>query len=276
MILIADAGGTKTDWRLLDGEKVTALSSNGFNPNTHDLDKYMTSVMPMFTDVKMQVQKIYFYGASLYPTSTDFIEEMNRNFPEAQVNVNNDLFGSCRALSADQPGFVGIMGTGSAGCFYDGEKVAIHPPSLGYALGDEGSGAVLGKTLLRQIFRNRLSQEIVNLFQATYNLRKEELYAEVYRGNHPNMYLASFTRFLKDQIHFPEINELVFDGFDQYFEAFFSEMPGLNDHSFHFTGSVAFHFSDVLKEVADKRSLRFGNILKSPIEGLVTYHQQHG
>lgn len=276
MIVIADAGGTKTDWRVLNGDKIDQFSTGGYNPNTYELADFLNEIAPHFHSFADKVKKVHFYGASLYPNSTAFISAMSERFENATISVNNDLFGSCRSLSADQPGFVGILGTGSAGCFYDGEKVAIHLPSLGYALGDEGSGAVLGKNLLRMALRKRLTKELQELFDEKFRLTKEQVYAEVYRGDHPNTYLASFTKFLFENQHFEQIYELLRREFNTFYTAYFSEMKGLHEHPFHFSGSIAFHFGDILREIAVERNYTVGRIVQSPIAGLALYHQQHG
>jgi len=276
MILVADAGGTKTAWRILNGDKIDQLVTRGYNPNTHELDTFLDEVIGHFQASANEVEKIYFYGASLYPTSTVFIDGLGARFQKAAITVNNDLFGSCRSLSANSPAFVGILGTGSAGCFYDGEKVVIHPPSLGYALGDEGSGALLGRALLKAAFRKKLDKDLLHLFDQTFQLSKEQVYAEVYRGDHPNTYLASFTRFLNENRDHPQIYALLRNEFEAYFTAFFLDMPGLKEHSFHFSGSIAFYFGDILREIAVARGYTVGRIVQSPIAGLALYHQEHG
>jgi N-acetylglucosamine kinase-like BadF-type ATPase len=276
MILVADAGGTKTDWRILRGDKIDQLVTRGYNPNTHDLHPFLDEVMSHFHSSAAEVEKIYFYGASLYPTSTVFIDALGSRFEQAHITVNNDLFGSCRSLSGDKSGFVGILGTGSAGCFYDGEKVVIHPPSLGYALGDEGSGALLGRALLKAAFRKKLDADLLEKFDQTFQLSKEQVYTEVYRGDHPNTYLGSFTRFLNDHRDHPQIYKLLRAEFEAYFTAYFQDMPGLTNHPFHFSGSIAFHFGDILREVAVERGYTVGRIVQSPIAGLALYHQEHG
>jgi N-acetylglucosamine kinase-like BadF-type ATPase len=276
MILIADAGGTKTDWRILNGDNIEQLSTKGYNPNTHELADFLAAIDQSFSSYSSDIRKVYIYGASLYPSSHVFIDAISKKFPNAEVMVNNDLFGSCRSLCADQPGFVGILGTGSAGCFYDGQKVTNHPPSLGYALGDEGSGAVLGKNLLRMALRKRLGKELQELFDHTFQLTKEQVYAQVYRGEHPNAYLASFTKFLSEHRDHDQIYELLYREFNTYYTAFFGEMEGLHQYPFHFSGSIAYYFGDLLREIATERKYTVGRIVQSPIAGLALYHQQHG
>lgn len=275
MKLVADAGGTKTDWRLLDGDSIQQFSTPGFNPNTHDLDEFIASLKSEFAQLASKIHQVYFYGASIYPKNETFRTALASLFTQAEIHLNNDLVGSCRALSADEPAFVGISGTGSAGCFYDGNEVTIHPPSLGHSIGDEGSGAVLGKALLRLALRKKLDSELQEKFDHTYNLTKEEVYRHVYRAEHPNAYLASFTKFLGEHRSHLQIHELLTSEFRAYYSAYFLDMPDITNFPFHFTGSVAYFFGDYLRQIGTELGLTVGRIVQSPIAGLALYHQNH-
>jgi len=276
MILVADAGGTKTDWRLLDGDEIAQFVTRGYNPNTHEMADFVNEITPTFLHVKNQVKKLCFYGASIYPSNTAFKEGIEHMFPQAEIDINNDLLGTCRSLSSDEPGFVGILGTGSAGCFYDGKEIINHPPSLGYALGDEGSGAVLGKTVLNLALRNRLDPAVQQKFDLEFKLSKEEVYQFVYKREGPNTYLASFTRFLLANKSNAQMNRVIREGFEQYYKAFFLSMENRQDYPFHFSGSVAYYFGDYLREIGIELGLSIGKIVQSPIAGLALYHQDHG
>ncbi len=276
MILIADAGGTKTDWRLLEGESISQFSTRGYNPNTHRFKDFLNEIIPTFSHVKSQVTKLYFYGASIYPTNVTFKKGIGGMFPNAQIEIDNDLLGTCRSLSADQPGFIGILGTGSAGCYYDGKKIVDHPPSLGYALGDEGSGAILGKAVVNLALRKRLDESVQQKFDDEFQLSKEEAYKYVYMGEAPNTYLASFTRFLLSNKSNSQMDEVIRNEFRKYYNAFFLPMDNLKEHAFHFSGSVAYFFGDYLREIGAELGLTVKTIVQSPIEGLALYHQEHG
>lgn len=275
MILIADAGGTKTDWQLVKGDKITQFFTQGFNPNTHEMDDFIKEIEYTFRAILVKVEKLFFYGASVYPENSIFKEGISRLFPNAQVETNNDLLGSCRSLSANAPAFVGILGTGSAGCYYDGTKVINHRPSLGHALGDEGSGAILGKNLLTLALRKRLDSSLQTLFDQEFKLTKEKVYAHVYNGEAPNTYLASFVKFLLKNKRESQIHELLSREFRSYFEAFFMDMKGLHDYPFHFTGSVAYYFGDFIREIGSELNLTISRIVQSPIAGLTLYHQSN-
>ena len=276
MILIADAGGTNTSWRLLDDETIAQFNTRGYNPNTHQLSDFLSDIAPTFENIKLKVSKLYFYGASLYPKSTVFRSQVSNLFPNAALDVNNDLLGSCRSLSAKKPGFIGILGTGSAGCFYDGNSITNHVPSLGYSLGDEGSGAYLGRKLLNIALRNRLNTSMKKLFDKEFSLTKEKAYKHVYIEDAANAYLASFARFLLANKSDQQICELLKSGFKTYFEAYFMSMDDIYKYPFHFTGSIAYYFGDFLREVGAELNLTIGLTVQSPIAGLALYHQENG
>ena len=191
MILIADVGGTKSSWRLLDGEHILQFETDGYNPHTHELAEFISALNQAFEEYTESVKKVHFYGASIYPHDHAFGDALKSIFVHADILLNNDLLAACRAVSATEPGFVGILGTGSAGCFYDGSTVAIHPPSLGYILGDEGSGMSLGRRLISLALRKKLDEDLQREFDETFQLTKFKLYDHVYKGSHPNTYLAS-------------------------------------------------------------------------------------
>lgn len=275
MILVADAGGTKTDWRLLDGDQISPFVTIGYNPNTHQLSEFIKDITPTFLELRSKISKLYFYGASLYPGNDVFIEEIGQFFSKAQIEINTDLLGSCRALSANESGFVGILGTGSAGCFYEGNEITNHLPSLGYSLGDEGSGAYLGRKLLNKVLRNQLGTEIQHAFEQKFHLSKEEIFRHIYNEDGANAYLASFSPFLLAYKSNPQVHRLIMSSFQTYFNAYFMGMEAIHNYPFHFTGSVAYHFSDFIREVGTKLDLTITRIVQSPIAGLALYHQSH-
>ncbi|MCP4460664.1 MAG: hypothetical protein GY816_21975 [Cytophagales bacterium] len=276
MILVADAGGTKTDWRLLNGNQISQFATRGYNPNTHQLKDFLDDISPTFLDIQSAVSKLFFYGASLYPESTDFKNGISSLYPKAQIEINNDLLGSCRSLSSDQPAFVGILGTGSAGCYYDGNDITNHVPSLGYSLGDEGGGAYLGRKLLNLALRNRLDDHLQLAFDQEFNLTKEEVYVHIYKKDGANAYLASFAHFLFAHKSDPQISELIATGLKDYLESYFITMDGIHKYPFHFSGSIAYYFGDFIREIGAKLKMNIGRIIQSPISGLALYHQAHG
>ena len=276
MILVADVGGTKTDWRLLNDEQIEQFRTPGFNPHTHDQQVFLDNTSEIFASITEQITIIHYYGASVYPDNIEFKTAINTVFPNATVHLNIDLLGSCRSLSANDPGFIGILGTGSAGCFYDGAKVANHPPSLGHALGDEGSGTILGRRLVREALRKRLVPDLQELFDSTFKITKFDVYNEIYGGKSPNTYLATFAKFLGDNRNHPQVHQMLLEEFELFFNAYFSAMPDKQKYQYHFTGSIAMHFSDHLRSVGDKLGLSIGRIVQAPIAGLALYHQAHG
>jgi N-acetylglucosamine kinase-like BadF-type ATPase len=276
MIVIADSGGSKTDWRLIRGETILQYRSSGYNPNTHPLSVLEESLKKQFEAIRKNVTALYFYGAGLstsHPALTALLKDF---FPEAHVDTCSDVLGACRALAGREKGFIGILGTGSAACFYDGEQVVIQKPSMGYILGDEGSGAALGKALLRHIYREVGSRELRERFQLRFALSREDIYKKVYAGEEVNRFLASFVPFLFENRNMPEVHTLLMREFTLYVEGLLMMNKSWEGLPVHFTGSVAFHFHDFLTSLSEKYKFTLGRIVQSPIAGLALYHQSHG
>ena len=192
----------------------------------------------------------------------------------SNLQIENDLLGVARGLSGQDAGNICILGTGSNACYYDGNEVNKVSASLGYILGDEGSGAYLGKRLLSRIFRNQLPGELISVFQDEFNLKPYEVISRLYDQPQPNHYLASFAPFIHQHRHLPEIHSIISQSFEDFFDAFFH----VNEHPelpFHFSGSIAYFFSDILRAVGEQRGIHIQHIVQSPIAGLVLYHQQY-
>ncbi len=273
--IVGDAGGTGTQWRLVNGGTITQHETTGFNAYTHDINDLKQSISETFgNEISLNVPT-FFYAAGIDT------EEQERDVKLAleevfgkNVYATNDLVGVARSLCGKEKGNVCILGTGANACFYDGASVQNVGASLGYVLGDEGSGAHLGKKLLRAVFRNQVASEIIVAFQDRFNLSSHQAIQRIYNQPKPNHFLASFAPFIFDHKNHPDIHHMIRENFTDFFEAFFFE----NNHSettFYFSGSVAFHFSDILRQVGSERGIIIKNIIQSPISGLVLYHQQY-
>lgn len=278
MILIADSGSTKTDWRIIDvNKKIHQAQSEGFNPN-YDSGNFVASVqqqlLPTLTDTTTLV---YFYGAGC---STDLNQTIAHKtlsglFPQAVIHVHHDLLAAARALCGHQPGIACILGTGSNACFYNGDKITGNTVNLGYLLGDEGSGYYLGKTLLMAYLHQELPDDLAKRFAKRYpNTSREEILENLYHKPYPNRYLASFTKFLFDYQKQPVIYRLIYNCFEEFFDKYILKLNNPAQHPVHFVGSVAFYFSNILRQVANDKNLRTGNILETPIAGLTLYHEE--
>lgn len=268
-ILIADAGGTSTDWRLIRDSKIQQFVTGGFNLFTHPVDQLKQEILSLNIGA---VDEVFFYsaGADTKEQRQSLSDELSEVFG-VLPNVENDLLGAARATCGSTPGFVGILGTGANASYYDGNQVEKVSASLGYVLGDEGSGAYLGKQLLKCIYRSEFQKSIIEAYQNHFHLPVDQAIRNLYASNRPNQYLASFVPFLADHKNEPEIYRLIHRSFQDFFEAFFKHTHV--NHPIHFVGSIAFHFSDILRQAAVDSNLMVGTIIASPIAGLVLYHQ---
>lgn len=273
--IIGDAGGTGTQWRLVENDNVLQFETVGFNAYTHNIDHLIDSVMETFGSRIMKETPTFFYAAGIDTDgqAMEVKKSLSGVFGQ-NTYAFNDLIGVARSLCGKDKGNVCILGTGANACFYDGEVVNKVSSSLGYVLGDEGSGAYLGKKLLQGVYRNRLAIEIIDSFQDAFNITSHEVIERIYNQPKPNHYLASFAPFLFEHRNHPEVYKLITSAFYDFFEAFFGSNPSKTS-PFHFSGSIAFYFSDILRQVGAELGLTIRNIVQSPISGLVLYHQQY-
>lgn len=281
MILIADSGGTKVDWALIDGqEAVRRIKSTGMNAmmlSQQEMSETIKKeVVPQIPECG-KVDRIYFYGAGCLGSTIDKVKEaLVENFPNAKAEVDSDLLAAARSLCGDQPGIACIIGTGSNTCFYDGEKIRKNVPALGYILGDEGSGAVLGRLLISDVFKNQLPEHLCEKFKERYHLDIPTVVEKVYRQPFANRFLASVTPFLLENIEEPAVHRLVLNNFKQFFIRNITQYADYRDMKVNVTGSIGWYYRDVLKEAAEAIDCTLGKITASPIEGLIEYHCNKG
>jgi N-acetylglucosamine kinase-like BadF-type ATPase len=278
MILIADSGGSKTDWRLIQKNgAIGQASAPGFNPyyqHIDDLRKNVNeTVLPL---VKEKVNKIFFYaaGASSVKNQLSIKSAFMEFFPEAQIEVGWDLLAAARALCGDEPGIACIMGTGSNSCLYDGKKITGNVANLGWILADEGSGADIGKKFLIAYLREKLPKQLSEQFKSRFPLTREEFLEKIYQQERPSAFLASFTRFIFQNLDNPYCYKLVYDSFTEFYENNVMKYDNYQNLKVHFTGSIAFYFSDILRQVANDKGITVKNILEGPIAGLTLFHQR--
>ncbi len=279
MILLADSGSTKTDWVLLrNNETVVSFKTAGMNPY------YLkaTEGVRMLHDACCNhiepdlVSRVHFYGAGcLKPTKAALIREIIQEvLPGRQVEVSSDLLAAGRALFGYKKGIVCILGTGASVCTFDGEKIEEYIPSLGYLFGDEGSGAHLGKSFLYRLLRGQLPQPVMVSFQKEIGLSDEEILTHLYNHKNPNRFLASFAPFIATHLHQHEIHNLVVSCFDEFFSNQLMKITNYNQAEIGLVGSVAYHFREILEDVAAKSGLKISNFMLSPMQGLISYHCQ--
>ena len=278
MILIADSGGSKTDWRFIDKNGVISqASAPGFNPYYQPIDDLKNSVREIVVPkTGTQVEKIFFYGAGVSSAKNQlsiksaFLEF----FPGAQIEIGWDLLAAARALCGHEPGIACIMGTGSNSCLYDGEKIIDNIANLGWILADEGSGANLGKKILVDYLRNKLPSHLAKSFHERYPFSREEFLEKVYQEEKPSAFLGSFTKFIFHHLKEPYCYNLIYNSFAEFYENNVMKYANYENLKVHFTGSIAFYFSDILRQVANDKGITVKNILEGPIAGLTLYHQK--
>jgi N-acetylglucosamine kinase-like BadF-type ATPase len=275
MILIADSGSTKVDWRVIcrDGSS-EAVSTAGINPYFQSeeqiLDELRKNLVPF---IKTEIKEVYFYGAGVAADKIDVLKNcFNELFPGVVSNAYTDLLAASRALCGNEPGIACIMGTGSNSCFFDGDKIVDNVPACGYILGDEGSGAVLGKKLLSDYLKRQLPLDLSKKFDEQYGLNYGSIVERVYRQPFPNRFLATFTHFLYENRENEHIHNLIKIAFNEFFQRNISQYD-FKQYKINLVGSIAYHFSDILREAACENEMTIGKILKSPIEGLEEYHK---
>ncbi len=276
MILIADSGSTKTDWCVSDGgRQLERISTQGINPFHQDEGEIMNilegELLPHVDGCEPRA--IYFYGSGCRDEFTAAFETLlGRLFPSVTViEARGDLLGAARAVCGRHEGMACILGTGSNSCLYDGHGIVANTPPLGYVLGDEGSGAVLGRNLLNAMYKGRLSQALRDRFEAETGLDAAEIVRRVYREPLPNRFLASMSLFIRRHISNVELRSLVIENFRAFFRNNVAAY-GRKDLSAGVVGSVGYFYAAELSEAAGAEGVKLGEVVRSPIDGLVRYH----
>ena len=273
--LIADSGSTKTDWCVAeDGKILRQIKTGGINPvfqTDEELRHAMEDVARQVEDIRPEA--IHFYGAGCIPTQTErVIRALRQAFPAAdEVEVASDMLGAARALCGRRAGIACILGTGSNSCFYDGEHIVANVSPLGFILGDEGSGAVLGKLLVGSLLKNQLTPGLKEAFLEQYALTPADIIERVYRRPLPNRFLASLSPFLAAHLDDAGVHQLVLDAFRDFLRRNVMQYDW-QAHDVHCCGSIAFHYKKILAEAAVSLGIRIGQVIQSPMEGLVRYH----
>lgn len=281
MKLIVDSGSTKTDWCFADSSDVYVLvHTDGINPVVQSYDEMLSVVQEqMLPRAKQQsldlasLDEVYFYGAGCTPELRLAVEKALRVAvgEKPSVYVDSDLLAAARALCGTDSGIACILGTGSNSCYYDGECIQEHTPALGYILGDEGSGAVLGRNFINGILKGTLSQNLRDEFLEEYQTSQADIIDKVYHSATPNRFLASLSKFILSHIDDDCLEALVVRNFENFIisniRSYSEAKPVINA-----VGSVAFLYRKQLEQAAMSQGYELGKILKSPLEGLLDYH----
>lgn len=277
MILIADSGSTKTDWVLHDSNSIVArVKTQGLNPTLQESEEIYNILKEELADKinSDAPDTIYFYGAGCaYEGANERMRTaLSRIYPTKKIEINSDLLAAARALCGYEEGIACILGTGSNSCLFDGKKIVENTPSLGYILGDEGSGAYLGRQLVSDCIKKQLPAAICKKFLTQYNLTIAGILERVYHEPLPNRYLASFAPFLAENRNNAEVKALL----KHCFTLFFQRNTMIYRRSWlpiHIVGGIGITFANELKETAESLGLSIGNIVESPMNGLIEYHK---
>lgn len=277
MILIADGGSTKVDWRLVDnGLDVSQIVTRGMNPffcTTKEIEKEIQiNLMPRIKEY--DIDNIFFYGAGCNsPEKKQIVyNAIFYHIKSNNIEINSDLLAAARGLCGKNPGIACIIGTGSNSCYYNGTEITDNVSPLGYILGDEGSGAVLGRLFIGACLKNQLTVHIRKQFLDEYQLSITDILDKVYRQPMPNRFLASFSPFILKHIDDENIYKLVYSTFTDFFIRNVMQYRNWDSVLVHLTGSVAYNYQDVLNKAAADLNINVGNIVQSPMDGLIQYY----
>jgi hypothetical protein len=276
MILIADSGSTNANWCLIrrNNDK-EYFKTEGYNPHFVDKDYIIESLhksLPGYIEFN-QVAEVDFYGSGCMAGKSVVVKTaLSEIFKKAKVNVDLDLLAAARALLGRECGFAAILGTGTNTCIYDGKEITHNIDSLGYMLGDEGSGSYIGKKLLQDYLRGYMPDIVSIKFGNAIGLSFDEIFDRVYAQPLPNRFCAGFAEFAGENIIIPYLHNLVKETFSDFFTHLVGHYPDYQKYTFNCLGSVGFYFKDILKDVAADFGMEIGKIIRSSMEGLVKYH----
>lgn len=280
MILLADSGSTKTDWALIyDEGRVFRFTTSGLNPSVlapeiiaEMLHNEVAAELQKAAD-KAEIKEVHFFGAGCTeakcPVMAGLLSELV--CPEADIEVASDMLGAAIAACEGKAGIAAILGTGANSCLFDGKQIVANTPALGYILGDEGSGAVLGKIFINKVLKGTLPAELCREFLDESGLDKFTVIEKVYRQPAANKFLASFSPFIHSHLHVKELREVVVGNFISFFTNNIQQY-GNQQLAVNVVGSMGFYYEAELREAAEKSGYTIGRIIKSPIDGLISYY----
>jgi N-acetylglucosamine kinase-like BadF-type ATPase len=276
--LIADSGSTKCEWCLLHNGRKKTIFTQGMSPyfvNSEQVQVILRNeLLPKLKQQSISV--IHYYGTGcLDPQNAKMMKmAISKVFTGAKVTVENDLTGIAKAACAHKKGIANILGTGSNSCYFDGKKIVKNSPGLGYVLGDEGSGAYLGRKVIQYYLYGTFDEDLAYKFDDKYKTNASEILETVYRKPLPNRYLASFCLFLAENRGHYMIENIIEDGLNDFFFTHLCKFTESWKHPIHFVGSVGFGFRDVIKELCNSYEFELGKIIKNPMDGLIEYHKE--
>ena len=277
MILIADSGSTKVDWSVVDNGKVVKRAfTKGINPffqSEEEISNEIETTLILQLDTQ-DFNAVYFYGAGCTFDKVEIVKRaIQKNIKVIkEVEVSTDMLAAARGLCGYSSGIACIMGTGSNSCYYDGKNIVENVSPLGFILGDEGSGAVLGKLFVSDLLKNQLTPGLKEKFLEQFNLTTGDIIDRVYRKPFPNRFLSTFSPFISENLEDTTVRTLVMTSFKSFLKRNVMQYKNYDRLPIHFVGSVAFHFQEILKEAVEVMNMKPGKIIQSPMEGLIKYH----
>lgn len=276
--LIADSGSTKCEWCLLYNGKKKIINTHGISPyfvkREQIVDLLEQDLVPELKNV--EIEELHFYGTGMGNPSNEKIVRLalKEVFSTAEITLHDDLLGAARALCGHEKGIACILGTGANSCYYNGKKIVKNSPGLGYVLGDEGSGAYLGKKVIQYYLYNTFDEELLYRFNKQFNVTKDDILDSVYKKPLANRYLASYAIFLAENRGHYMIENIIEDGLNDFVFNHLYKYEESWKMPINFTGSIAFGFKDILQELCNTYELELGNVFQSPMDGLVAFHKE--
>lgn len=278
MILIADSGSTKTDWRLISNNGIKQIESEGLNPVYKSKVKIkqvlVEHVLPKISNCN-EVTKVYFYGAGCmgFEKAEIVLEVLNELFPQASNVVSSDILAAARATCENNEGITAILGTGANICYYNGSEINKTRSGLGFVLGDEGSGAHVGKKFIQAYLNEQLPAHVNERFEKRFKLTKADIIDAVYRQDNPNLFLAQFSKYVFQIKNEPSVVEIIIGCFTEFFETHVEKFENYKTVPLHIVGSVGFYFSNYIRQIATQKGIKIGTVLEKPIAGLTLFHE---
>lgn len=276
MLLIADSGGTKTTWAFVRStNNIETSETKGIHPyfqNVHEISQII-EYLPV--DLVAEVTEVQFYGAGCgaKEQARKVASALKNHFPEeARIEVHTDVFGAARALCQRSAGMAAILGTGSNTCFYDGKRIVNNSRGFGFILGDEGSGAVMGKRLVIDYLYQNMPTHLLQILESKHGFEADTLLKNVYQKPAPNRYLAQFSYFIHEHRDEPYIQQLLQSHFEDFFQKRILVFEGHQKLPLHLIGSIAFYFQEEIRAAAASFGVEIGKVLQNPVEDLVAYH----
>jgi glucosamine kinase len=274
--LVADSGATKAEWCLIQGAKTKIITTSGISPYYLKPDEIKAIVQKeVVPKLKAEIDEVFYYGTGLFDKANATLMKklLKQVFPGARVSADHDITGAARSLCGHEKGIAANLGTGTFSCYYDGKKIVKVRPGPGYAIGDEGSGSYLGKKVIQYFLYEIFDEDLLYRFNLKYHTNRNEILENVYRKPFPNRYLASFTLFLVENRGHYMVENILEDGLNDFFFYHLVKFPEVWKMPVNFTGSVAYGFRDVLKQLCDSYEFELGKVIQKPMTGLIEYHR---